>query len=103
MVIGVMRAPAFGFAFLYIINGYPLVTQPVAGLVAFVDSRNVNEGLEGRTRLPFGLLYMVEFEILEVDAAYPRFNMAGLRIEGNQASPQETLVISQRIEWCHGQ
>src|SRR5690606_17318160 len=61
------------------------IAQHIAWRKAIFYCLAVYKRLEGRARLPFTLLYMIELKILKVDSSDPCLHFPGLRIHRHQA------------------
>ena len=66
-----------------------------------LDREGIDERFDRRPDLAFALLDHIVFEITERRAAHIGFHITVRRVEGHQRSPQETLVVIQRIAGGH--
>ena len=105
-LVAVVRAPAWRIAARRKVDAGFLVGKLVARLRPQAQGRRVHKRLERRSDLPAALAHVVVLEVLEVDAAYPSFDVACGRLHGDQTRVQNRLpvqdAVHRRQDGVHG-
>lgn len=80
--------------------GHGFIDHKVAGRVAVVHRRGIDEELEGGAGLALGG-HLVVVPGVEVHIAHPGFDVAGVRLHSHEAGVEELHHIAHRVDGAH--